>query len=145
MRPRGDVPAGPHGWTHSDFQYRNLLCAGGELTAILDWDRLGVRPYAEEVVRTAQVQFGVEGIRPGSGVGVRGWLSIGGPVGVGRVARCHPTAVLEADDGLLAARVPLPLAGPLLRPPGAGPRRLRLRCRGLHVRTSTTRLGWSPS
>ncbi|MBB5926311.1 phosphotransferase [Streptomyces echinatus] len=62
LRPEGDVPAGPYGWTHGDFQYRNLLWADGELTAVLDWDRLGVRPYAEEVVRTAQVQFGVEGV-----------------------------------------------------------------------------------
>ncbi|MFD3663318.1 phosphotransferase [Streptomyces sp. NPDC058659] len=62
LRPEGDLPAGPHGWTHGDFQYRNLLWVDGELTAILDWDRLGVRPYAEEVVRTAQVQFGVEGV-----------------------------------------------------------------------------------
>jgi homoserine kinase type II len=62
LRPEGDVPAGPHGWTHGDFQYRNLLWADGELTAVLDWDRLGVRPYADEVVRTAQVQFGVDGV-----------------------------------------------------------------------------------
>lgn len=55
-------PAGPQGWTHGDFQYRNLLWADGGLVAVLDWDRLGVRPYAEEVVRTAQVQFGVEGV-----------------------------------------------------------------------------------
>ncbi len=62
LRPERDVPAGPYGWTHGDFRYRNLLWADGELTAVLDWDRLGVRPYAEEVVRTAQVQFGVEGV-----------------------------------------------------------------------------------
>lgn len=62
LSPGGGTPAGPHGWTHGDFQYRNLLWAGGELVAVLDWDRLGVRPYAEEVVRTAQVQFGVEGV-----------------------------------------------------------------------------------
>ncbi|MEV0302081.1 phosphotransferase [Streptomyces prasinus] len=62
LRPEGDIPAGPHGWTHGDFQYRNLLWADGELAAVLDWDRLGIRPYAEEVVRTAQVQFGVEGV-----------------------------------------------------------------------------------
>ncbi|MEW1615841.1 MULTISPECIES: phosphotransferase [unclassified Streptomyces] len=62
LSPEGDVPMGPHGWTHGDLQYRNLLWAGGELVAILDWDRLGIRPYAEEVVRTAQVQFGVQGV-----------------------------------------------------------------------------------
>ncbi|MEU1324673.1 phosphotransferase [Streptomyces microflavus] len=62
LRLKSDTPAGPHGWTHGDFQYRNLLWAGSELAAVLDWDRLGVRPYAEEVVRTAQVQFGMEGV-----------------------------------------------------------------------------------
>ncbi len=60
--PEGAVPGGRHGWTHGDVQYRNLLWDGGELTAILDWDRVGVRPYAEEVARTAQVQFGVDGV-----------------------------------------------------------------------------------
>ncbi|QIB48625.1 phosphotransferase [Streptomyces aureoverticillatus] len=61
-RPQDASPEGAHGWTHGDVQYRNLLWADGELAAILDWDRVGVRPYAEEVVRTAQVQFGVDGV-----------------------------------------------------------------------------------
>ncbi|MGW3651676.1 phosphotransferase [Streptomyces sp. NPDC000878] len=61
LRPDGDVPAGPYGWTHGDFQYRNIVRRGGEVIAVLDWDRLRVRPFAEEVVRTAQVQFGVAG------------------------------------------------------------------------------------
>ncbi|MEV8070855.1 phosphotransferase [Streptomyces sp. NPDC085995] len=61
-RPRSATPDGDHGWTHGDVQYRNLLWEGGELAAILDWDRIAVRPYAEEVVRTAQVQFGVGGV-----------------------------------------------------------------------------------
>ncbi|MFI0978206.1 phosphotransferase [Streptomyces sp. NPDC021093] len=61
-RPQDEAPGGRHGWTHGDVQYRNLLWDGGELTAILDWDRVGVRPYAEEVARTAQVQFGVDGV-----------------------------------------------------------------------------------
>ncbi|MEV6394048.1 phosphotransferase [Streptomyces sp. NPDC051907] len=60
--PEGEVPAGPHGWTHGDFQYRNLLRQDGRVVAVLDWDRLGVRPYGEEVARTAQVQFGVGGV-----------------------------------------------------------------------------------
>ncbi|MFD3678192.1 phosphotransferase [Streptomyces sp. NPDC058613] len=60
-RPDGEVPAGPFGWTHGDFQYRNLLRRDGRVVAVLDWDRLGVRPYGEEVARTAQVQFGVGG------------------------------------------------------------------------------------
>ncbi|MGQ4388794.1 phosphotransferase [Streptomyces sp. SAS_270] len=62
LRPQHGTPAGAHGWTHGDFQYRNLLWEGEELVAVLDWDRVGVRPYAEEVVRTAQVQFGVDGV-----------------------------------------------------------------------------------
>ncbi|WP_338709600.1 phosphotransferase [Streptomyces virginiae] len=61
-RPDGEVPAGPYGWTHGDFQYRNLLRRDGRVVAVLDWDRLGVRPYGEEVARTAQVQFGVGGV-----------------------------------------------------------------------------------
>lgn len=61
-RPDGEIPAGPYGWTHGDFQYRNLLRRDGEVAAILDWDRLGVRPYGEEVARTAQVQFGGDGV-----------------------------------------------------------------------------------
>ncbi|WAZ21303.1 phosphotransferase [Streptomyces cinnabarinus] len=61
-RPRSATPEGDHGWTHGDVQYRNLLWEGGELAAFLDWDRIAVRTYAEEVVRTAQVQFGVAGV-----------------------------------------------------------------------------------
>ncbi|MFJ9344763.1 phosphotransferase [Streptomyces sp. NPDC101733] len=61
-RPEGEVPAGPYGWTHGDFQYRNLLRQDGRVVAVLDWDRLGIRPYGEEVARTAQVQFGVGGV-----------------------------------------------------------------------------------
>ncbi|MFB7178577.1 phosphotransferase [Streptomyces sp. NPDC056257] len=61
-QPEGDVPAGPYGWTHGDFQYRNLLRRHGRVVAVLDWDRLGIRPYGEEVARTAQVQFGVGGV-----------------------------------------------------------------------------------
>ncbi|KAB1978614.1 phosphotransferase [Streptomyces triticiradicis] len=61
-RPQHTAPEGAHGWTHGDVQYRNLLWEGGELAAVLDWDRVGVRPYAEEVARTAQVQFGVGGV-----------------------------------------------------------------------------------
>ncbi|MGW1887765.1 phosphotransferase [Streptomyces sp. NPDC001970] len=61
-RPQHAAPVGGHGWTHGDVQYRNLLWEGGDLAAVLDWDRVGVRPYAEEVARTAQVQFGVDGV-----------------------------------------------------------------------------------
>ncbi|WP_328582375.1 phosphotransferase [Streptomyces sp. NBC_00370] len=77
-RPQSGVPAGRHGWTHGDVQYRNLLWEGGDLAAILDWDRVGVRPYAEEVVRTAQVQFGVDGVFDLARVSefVRGYRSV---------------------------------------------------------------------
>jgi homoserine kinase type II len=56
-RPASDSPAGPAGWTHGDLQYRNLLWHDGEIAAVLDWDRIQVRPFAEEVTRTAMVQF----------------------------------------------------------------------------------------
>ncbi|MFD8965856.1 phosphotransferase [Streptomyces sp. NPDC059568] len=77
-RPQSAIPVGGHGWTHGDVQYRNLLWDGEELVAILDWDRVGVRPYAEEVVRTAQVQFGVDGVFDLARVSafVRGYRSV---------------------------------------------------------------------
>ncbi|WP_218041374.1 phosphotransferase [Acrocarpospora macrocephala] len=55
--PGDDLALGPVGWTHGDLQPLNLLWRDGAVVAVLDWDRLGVRPYGEEVVRTAQVQF----------------------------------------------------------------------------------------
>jgi homoserine kinase type II len=55
----GETP-GPFGWTHGDQQYRNILRSGGQVTAVLDWDRVAVRPFGEEVARTVQVQFGGE-------------------------------------------------------------------------------------
>ncbi|MGW1563974.1 phosphotransferase [Streptomyces sp. NPDC002144] len=61
LRPTTTIPLGPFGWTHGDFQCLNVLWRDGRIAAVLDWDRLGVRPYAEEVARTAQVQFGVDG------------------------------------------------------------------------------------
>jgi homoserine kinase type II len=51
---------GAFGWTHGDLQHRNVLWSAGSVTAVLDWDRIGVRPLGEEVARTAQVQFGGE-------------------------------------------------------------------------------------
>jgi Ser/Thr protein kinase RdoA (MazF antagonist) len=55
----GETP-GPFGWTHGDLQYRNILRARGRVTAVLDWDRVAIKPFGEEVARTAQVQFGGE-------------------------------------------------------------------------------------
>ena len=58
--PRGGEVPGPFGWTHGDLQFRNILRDGGVVSAVLDWDRIAVRPLGEEVARTAQVQFGGE-------------------------------------------------------------------------------------
>ncbi|MGW7305135.1 phosphotransferase [Streptomyces sp. NPDC054835] len=49
------------GWVHGDFHPFNLLYQGSEPVAIIDWDRLGVRPRAEEAVRAAAIFF----VRPG--------------------------------------------------------------------------------
>lgn len=59
-RPRTEVAAGPMGWTHGDVQYRNVLWDEGKITGVIDWDRIRVRPFGEEVARTATVQFGAE-------------------------------------------------------------------------------------
>ncbi|MEV6793707.1 phosphotransferase [Streptomyces sp. NPDC051320] len=51
-------PAGaPGGWVHGDFHPFNLLYRGAEPAAIIDWDRLGVQPRAEEAVRAAAIFF----------------------------------------------------------------------------------------
>jgi homoserine kinase type II len=57
--PPAEADLEPCGWTHGDLQPLNLLVdAAGRVTGILDWDRLGVRPYGHEVVRTATIMFG---------------------------------------------------------------------------------------
>jgi homoserine kinase type II len=51
------------GYVHGDFHALNLLYqegAGGEPVAILDWDRLGVRPYTTELVRASTLLFGYD-------------------------------------------------------------------------------------
>jgi Ser/Thr protein kinase RdoA (MazF antagonist) len=58
--PMAGPAPGPFGWTHGDLQYRNILWADGAVTAVLDWDRIAVKPLGEEVARTAQVQFSGE-------------------------------------------------------------------------------------
>ncbi|MDT3399659.1 phosphotransferase [Streptomyces sp. B1866] len=59
----GAVPA--TGWVHGDFHPLNLLYRDTERdtepAAIVDWDRLGVQPRAEEAVRAAAIFF----LRPG--------------------------------------------------------------------------------
>ncbi|MEU7894222.1 phosphotransferase [Nonomuraea sp. NPDC049152] len=57
QRPSNDASAGPAGWTHGDLQHRNVLWRDGQIAAVLDWDRIRIRPFAEEVTRTATVQF----------------------------------------------------------------------------------------
>ncbi|BCY12162.1 phosphotransferase [Actinoplanes sp. L3-i22] len=52
-----DAEVGPCGWTHGDLNPLNLLVTGGRVTGLLDWDRLAVRPYGLEVVRTATILF----------------------------------------------------------------------------------------
>ncbi|WP_120722489.1 phosphotransferase [Streptomyces hundungensis] len=48
-------------WVHGDFHPLNLLYRGegrsAEPAAIVDWDRLGVQPRAEEAVRAAAIFF----------------------------------------------------------------------------------------
>lgn len=51
--PRG----GCVGWVHGDFHPFNLLYQGDAPAAIVDWDRLGVQPRAEEAVRAAAIFF----------------------------------------------------------------------------------------
>ncbi|MER5867851.1 phosphotransferase [Kitasatospora sp. NPDC002040] len=49
--------APPTGWTHGDFHGLNLLYRQGRVSAVLDWDKLGFRPQAEEAVRAATLLF----------------------------------------------------------------------------------------
>jgi homoserine kinase type II len=61
LRPHPS-PVRPAGWTHGDINRLNLLFDGaghepGRVCGVLDWDRLGVRPYGLEVVRTAVLLF----------------------------------------------------------------------------------------
>ncbi|MFJ9926904.1 phosphotransferase [Streptomyces misionensis] len=54
---RRPPPGGPVGWVHGDFHPFNLLYKDGAPAAIVDWDRLGVQPRAEEAVRAAAIFF----------------------------------------------------------------------------------------
>ena len=51
----GDAP--PTGWVHGDFHPLNLLYRGAAPVAVLDWDRLGLKPRTEEAVRAATLFF----------------------------------------------------------------------------------------
>ena len=52
------MPAAPCGYTHGDFQHLNILWAKGRISAVLDWDRLDVRPLGLELARSATLLFG---------------------------------------------------------------------------------------
>ncbi|MDX3454052.1 phosphotransferase [Streptomyces sp. ME02-8801-2C] len=54
---RRPPPGGSVGWVHGDFHPFNVLYKGDSPAAIVDWDRLGVRPRAEEAVRAAAIFF----------------------------------------------------------------------------------------
>ncbi|WP_330289339.1 phosphotransferase [Streptomyces sp. NBC_00576] len=54
---RRPPPGGSVGWVHGDFHPFNVLYKGDAPAAIVDWDRLGVRPRAEEAVRAAAIFF----------------------------------------------------------------------------------------
>jgi Ser/Thr protein kinase RdoA (MazF antagonist) len=60
-RRPADAPAlRPVGWTHGDIQQWNLLFDGDAVSAVLDWDRLDVRPLGLEVVRSATVLYSTD-------------------------------------------------------------------------------------
>ncbi|WP_189599606.1 phosphotransferase, partial [Streptomyces lateritius] len=88
---RRPPPAAAAGWVHGDFHPLNLLYRGAEPAAILDWDRLGVQPRAEEAVRAAAIFF----VRPA------GELALGK---VRAYARAYRRAA-GADAAELAAAV----------------------------------------
>ncbi|MFE0460061.1 phosphotransferase [Kitasatospora sp. NPDC058965] len=56
-RRPADTAVGRSGWVHGDFHGLNLLYQGERVAAVLDWDRLRVRPRAEEAVRAATLVF----------------------------------------------------------------------------------------
>lgn len=59
-QPSKTVPVGPFGRVHGDLNIRNLLFGGEEVRAVLDWDRMKVGAYAEEVVKTGLAMFAGE-------------------------------------------------------------------------------------
>ncbi|MFI8460834.1 phosphotransferase enzyme family protein [Kitasatospora sp. NPDC085464] len=58
-RPLRPSPAAAEGmgWTHGDFHMANVLWYGGRIAAVLDFDALTVRAYAQEVVRSLMLFF----------------------------------------------------------------------------------------
>ena len=76
------------GWVHGDFHPLNLLYRGDAPAAIVDWDRLGVQPRAEEAVRAAAIFFVRPGgdAGPGEGPGVRARLPAHGGAAAAELA-----------------------------------------------------------
>lgn len=60
QRPTSEVPLGPFGWRHGDFQHLNVKWHDGRVRAVLDWDRIRVGSFGEEVARSATLIFGRE-------------------------------------------------------------------------------------
>ncbi|MDA1360748.1 phosphotransferase [Glycomyces luteolus] len=56
-RPGPNTATGPRGWTHGDCQNFNLIWSGDHVKAVIDWDRIRVGSYAEELARAAAYQF----------------------------------------------------------------------------------------
>ncbi len=90
LRPSSDVPAGPCGWTHGDYQHLNVIWRHGELVAVIDWDRIKVRPFGEEVARSATLLFGHD----------EGWLDLGR---VSAFVEGYRRSVTMTDDDFLDA------------------------------------------
>ncbi|MGW1835618.1 phosphotransferase [Streptomyces sp. NPDC002067] len=90
-RRPADPCAAAVGWVHGDFHPLNVLYRGATPAAIIDWDRLGVQPRAEEAVRAAAIFF----VRP---CGTLDLAKVAAYAGAYRGAR-------GADPGELAAAV----------------------------------------
>jgi Ser/Thr protein kinase RdoA (MazF antagonist) len=60
LRPVGEEPVGPYGWTHGDCQNWNLIWRDRRIAAVLDWDRVRVNPYGEEIVRASMYQCALD-------------------------------------------------------------------------------------
>ncbi|MGH1554599.1 phosphotransferase, partial [Streptomyces sp. L7] len=97
------------GWVHGDFHPFNLLYKGDAPAAIVDWDRLGVQPRAEEAVRAAAIFFvrpdGAAG--PAEGAGARARVPAGRAGPRPRTRRRRAPGVVGAAQRLLDAALAL--------------------------------------
>lgn len=60
LRPTSDEPRGAFGWRHGDFHHLNVKWLDGRVQGVLDWDRIRVGNFGEEVVRSSTLIFGRE-------------------------------------------------------------------------------------